>query len=119
MSISLRKAKTIDNRTSVETLLDMAKAKLLKQLCGPHALNAWVYARRAERILPGELLSDISVSALFPLASKFLGDPVNKSTYATAQRALRADYDIFIEALRHIEPTTKELQTYNALCPLS
>lgn len=116
MPITLHKAKRADNLTTVEALLDMAKAKMLSKLDAKGlTLKAWVCARREEWLLPGEPLSAISLTHLFPLASKFAGPPVNKATYATAQRALLADHDILMEQLRHIEPTEQELQAWQEM----
>jgi len=113
--ISLTKAKS--NRggyTTVEMLLDAAKTKLLAklELDAFLPIKAWVCARRSAWILPFEPLKAISISHLFPIASKFCGEPVNHATYATARRALLADHDILMEAIRVTEPTTDEIQEY-------
>jgi hypothetical protein len=89
-----------DNRTTVEALLDAAKAKLIAKLTPEQKEEAWFQAVKEGTLLPTEEFDDIPVTALFPLASKFAGPPVNSATYATARRALLADYEILMQSLK-------------------
>lgn len=103
MPIVLNKAKARRVMPTVESLLDSAKTKLLAKLTLQQQMRSTSIAREQGHILPTETIADISTTHLFPLAVKFCGEPVNKSTYATARRALLADYEIFMQAL---QPTT-------------
>ena len=99
MSINLKRQKRKANAT-VEALLEAAKAKLLAKLTPEQTEQARLWAIEEGHILPNEPFSTITSTKLFPGAVRFCGDPVNKATYYTARRALLADYEIFMEALK-------------------
>lgn len=118
MPINLQKLLRKDAPSSVESLLDSAKAKLLEQLTDADLLKAWTLSKRSGWLLPTEPFSHITTTLLFPLAVKFCGEPVNDATHYTARRALRNDYEKFMALLKKTEPTAEEQQTYKEIsCP--
>ena len=115
MPIDLHRIIAKSSKPSVESLLDSAKAGLLAELTPELQVKAWALMVRSAQLLPTEPLANVSVTHLFPLASRFFGEPVNQATYDTAKRALDGDRINFMAAVRATEPTAEEKQNYKTL----
>lgn len=99
-------------KPTVVSLLDEERQKFWEQLTPAEQLQAWTLALRESWLLPTEPFLSISHTHLFPLASRFLGEPLNNATYNTAKRAVPGDLSYFYALLKSTTPTAEEQQTY-------